>query len=323
MNERKNASGTVTIVTGPIGVDVGPVAARLGQGLRDGLAIRTIAAGGSTQASSPLPYDAIHTPTGRRVQPNRVLLYTLPSAWQNPDTNLGIAYEVQNSPLLGNVDLPRLDLLGLHPGHRVTVQSPTRSTIHVPPPVEVGNLAEAARDSVLRTGGRVLIQAGDGQTAQDALQIVGLPPWSAHIRRLDIWIVLDAQLALDRTAGLNEAAAHARGHLLNTAAAEVRRNGGPFADPDETGAVNLWLAVTNAHTLPGLEGLAGFDSVVGDDELERQLEHGSATAVALGELLDEFRDKTGTFPMLLGTGWPSGGPTFFDLLGDHGDRPAD
>jgi hypothetical protein len=321
VNERKNASGTVTIVTGPVGVDVGAVAARLGQGLGDGLAIRTIADGPSDRLhTSPNPHYASHIPgqadSGGYPGGPTVELAVLPSAWQNPDTNLGVAWVGPPSGLYG--DLQELDRLGLHPGHRITVQYSGGGNVNhghrIPAPVEVGDLAVQARDSVLRTGGRVLVEAGDGQTAQDALHTVGLPPWSAHIGRLDIWIVLDAS---------RYPSDQARTNLIADAATEVLRNGGPFADPDDICADNLWLAVTNAHTLPGLEGLTGFDSVVSDDELERQLEHGSAMAVALGELLDEFRDKTGTFPMLLGTGWPPSGPTYFDLLGDHDDRPTD
>jgi len=290
---RNSATGTVTVVTGPPGVDVGPVAARLGRGLRDGLAIRTVVSDGSDVAhASPNPYGS---------PADSVALSVLPSAWQHPDTNLGIAYT--GEPRWLTDDLGRLNRLG----HRVTVQhrGDYGAGLIIPAPVEIGDLAAAARDSVLRMGGRVLIEAGDGQTAQDAMHTVGLAPWAAYIGRLDIWVVLDVTTTAP---GPEEALER----LLVDAGAQVQANGGP-RDGSGDGGVSIWIAVLNAHRLPGLGALAGVDTVIGDEPPPLD------TAVAVGTLLDRCRRATGTWPALLGTG-PS---TFIDLLGEHGDTPTD
>lgn len=283
---------TVAVVTGPDGHDVGPVAAWLGYGLRDGLAVRTVASTGSHYDrrgahchASPNP----HGIPGERVVP----LYALPSAWQNPDTNLGVAYTgVPNRDLA--FDIQTLNDLGLNPAHRVTVQHHSgygiehfRETGAIPAPVEVGDLAAQARDSVLRgaDGSRqVLVEAGDGQTFLDALHTLGLPPWSPHIHRLELWLVFDVAAVL----GADGAR---RGlPLTEQLTAEVARQGGGRG---VRGAA-VRLALRNAHTLiPGLAGLNGEDF---DDRLT------DADAEALADLVNDAESATGTRVGLVTTG---------------------
>ncbi len=207
----------LTLVTGPAGpspgggpyADVGPVCAILGATLDDGLAVRVVQSdpGLVSAHRSPDPHhrhtldpdagcqgvadDNCHT--------SAVILEVLPSAWQNPDTNLAAVYT--GTPDLGvTQDLHTLDALGLNPAHRLTVQHGGRHRplgggrpfpTSIPEPVEVGNVGEIARDSVLRAGGHVLVEAGDGITALTALALLNLPPWAEWIGQLHLWVTAD------------------------------------------------------------------------------------------------------------------------------------
>lgn len=274
---------TLTVVTGQPGADLGPVAAYLGRNLRDGLAIRVVDsdARSETKHTSPDP-----TRPGEAVA-----LSVLPSAWQNPDTNLGVVYTGWVDSGLRD-DLEALDRLGLNPAHRLTVQhhgvprgETGGPTVWVPMPVEIGNLAEHARDSVLRGSAEssrsVLIEAGDGLNILQALSALGLAPWGPHIEHLDFWMVFDA----DRTAD---------------PVAEARRlvtlNGGPIP--------HMNLAIVNAQEyIPRLAGIDtnGFHDM--PDDLGDQVDG------ALNALTIDIMKKSGVEVLLLGTG----GTTILDL----------
>lgn len=197
---------TVTVVTGPTGVDIGPVAAWLGRDLGDGLAIRTVVSPaigisrvGAHEHDSPSPPGTAYLRTGQPMP--RVPLWNLPSAWQNPDTNLGVAYTGAVTGDLAH-DIETLRGIGWDPSHRLVVsrhggQDNATGDHRVPHPVEIGDLAEAARDSVLRAadGGsrHVLIEAGDGQTIIDAFRAVGLAQFDPSIKVLRLWLVVNAE----------------------------------------------------------------------------------------------------------------------------------
>jgi len=251
---------TVTVVTAFPGTNIGGVCAHLGRNLRDGLTIRTVVShyvppsGAHADHVSPSPYP----PPWPADQPDRlgrddrqaVLLHALPSAWQHPDTNLGVAYtDRPDGGLRG--DLDQFDLLGLNPAHRVTVQvGKAVRGVHLPSglkgafiplPVEVGDLAAQARDSVLRgsaDGSRhVLIEAGDGQTFLDALATVGLPPWSEHIDWLRMWLVVDAGRPCGPSGPLHiRPSFHTLCHQLNMLATA-------------NNVVNAHIAITNIASL--------------------------------------------------------------------------
>lgn len=195
---------TVTVVTGPLGVDIGPAAAWLARSLGDGLAVRTVQPGTLRRRTSPVPPNMRSL---RNLTVDTVDLHAVPSAWQNPDTNLGVAVGTIGRSVAGYVDtldgirddLLNFERLGLNPAYRLTVQGVSPAH-HIWPGVEYGDLATIARDSVLRAsaGGsrHVLIEAGDGQTFLDAVNTVGLQPW-ACIDHLDLQFVVDAGAGAD------------------------------------------------------------------------------------------------------------------------------
>lgn len=186
----------LTVVTGPAAddnvtedgyADVGPVAALLaaptGQsdGIDDGLTVRVIGPETGRPHRSPDPFHGPGT---------AVMLHALPAAWQDPQTNLGVDVGPLTSMphLLLRNDLVTLDALGLNPGHRLTVAGELRQP---PEPVERGDLGVIARDSVLRAGGHVLVEAGDGITVMAALAALNLPPWADWIDQLDLWVAVN------------------------------------------------------------------------------------------------------------------------------------
>ena len=323
--------GALAVITGPAGVDIGPAAAYLGRDLGDGLAVRTVVSHALGNLAtyhplhgSPIPdYVPAHLhaldehgePVHTGIAPGRIELYNLPSAWQHPDTNLGVAY----SGLAGyhlTVDLDRLDQLGMHPAHRVTVQRrDTDPTIfkpdlgNIPEPVELGDLAAHARDSVLRAGGRVLIEAGDGQTFADALHIVGIPPWASYIRQLDLYVVVDAAAVLSGSPIAAPAAggidpAHTAA-LVAAVGQEVRRNGGPVVDEAPLSMPTVIMGLD--RLIPGLRGIYGR---IDDDTPTIDM----ADRETLGSLLDVIDAQYGTWALLLGTGIDARGRhTFIDL----------
>jgi len=257
---------TVTVVTGPPGADIGPLCAWLGRDLTDGLAIRVLPNGSSAPHTSPNPH-VVGFPS--------VALFALPSAWQDDQTNLGVAYAGRMTDDLAT-DLFALERLGLAPHHRVTVQpgrdpkDAIRATLGslVPPPVEVGNLLEAARDSVLRGSAdgtrHVLIEAGGGQTLLDALHTVGIPPWAGYVHVLDLWLMVDAMHLLAHLSA--DFAAADRPHLaaarLNAEAQNLlRANGGrivgagPLDHLGDGPEIRMRLAVRNVQAvIPELTG---------------------------------------------------------------------
>jgi hypothetical protein len=269
---------TVRAVTGPVGTDVGPFCAWLGADLDDGLAIRTVRSG-RTPADrrdafahvSPLPWAAgqlAPAPSGLGAQhpDGGVPLWALPSAWHNPDTSLGVAYTGSATRDL-TFDVATLDAMGCNPAHRITVQHTSLprgreglEPVLVPAPIEIGNLAEIARDSVLRGSPerprRVLIEAGDGQTLMEAFSTVGLAPWSPHIDVLDLWIVIDADRLIAQH-GLSYDGSRDRlaDAVIATAGVVARDNGGGLNRRGEW-VPAPWLAIANVQALlPGLAGV--------------------------------------------------------------------
>lgn len=243
-------SSKLTIVTGADGVDIGPAVAKLAEGVDDGLAVRIV---DSTRYhiphTSPDPYHRridshLDRATGVRVERQidcQVRLRVLPSAWQDPQTNLGVVFTHAALPI--GDDLHTMASLGLDPSHRLTVQGKlhTLSPGHTyPPPVEPGNVGVLARDSVLRAGGRVVVEAGCGMPFLEALAALNLAPWAPWIGHLDLWVVVDAVAAL---------AALAPGERLDLPAVvreAVDRAGGPAAAGDTT---TVRVAVTEAQML--------------------------------------------------------------------------
>lgn len=259
---------TVIAVTGPAVHDIGPAAAHLGRNLGDGLAVRIVPDNRHTLAphTSPNPY-AGQVVAGVGTHPAVVELECLPSAWQDPHTSLGIVYATGGRDGGGEPgdelpsDLAALDRLGLHPGHRVTVDAPgLRYRAQVPPPVEVVSephgLAVIARDSVLRGAGEhrtVLLEAGDGMPFLDAFHAFGLPPWSTHIGLLELWVALDVARIRQLVGGL--VAALRAEHVANAARVEVARQGGGH-NRDGAQLASMFIALRNIQLIiPELAGV--------------------------------------------------------------------
>lgn len=266
---------TVTVITGPPGVDIGPAVAHIGRNLGDGLAVRTVRSEpelanglafsrrGSHDHTGPVPgYFGGTLAEGYRE--HGLPLWNVPSCWQNPDTNLGVAYTGAVTRDLA-FDCHTLEEIGCDVKHRLTVQyrAVTRAgALSVPPPIEVGDLGTAARDSVLRgaDGGsrHVLVEAGDGQTFIDAMQAVGLAPNSPHIERLDRWLVVNAPLP--DTDGRK---------FVHDIGQELIVNGGGrhAADGTPQPARGVQLAVLGLHRLfPQVTGLDTPDGLAGERE---------------------------------------------------------
>lgn len=290
----------LTVITGPEGVDIGPVAAHLGRHLDDGLAIRVINYSAMSH-TSPDPY---HGQTGstrfdeRPLTVGAVRLRVLPSAWQDPQTNLGVVYDGPANEDLTE-DLHTMDALGLNPAHRVTVQHRPDgvSPMSILDPVEVGNLGIIARDSVLRAGGRVQIEAGDGRTLLSALATVGIPPWAEWIDHLDRWIVLDgmdmtfANTALKGVDALTASVRHAVDQLDGSS--------GAYGMQGDT--QTLRVALLNAQML--IPGIAAHDYNARTDEGDTLTDEDGET---LAQMLDRVTDTTGVEIHLIGTGRVAG-----------------
>ena len=225
----------LTVITGATGVDIGPAVAQLAKGVDDGMAIRIVDSTRERVAhTSPDPY---HGGTAF----STVRLRYLPSAWQDPQTNLGVVFTAAALPL--GDDLHTLSALGLDPSHRLTVQARRHALTRgfsYPLPIEPGDVGAQARDSVLRAGGRVVVEAGAGMTFLDALTALNLPPWAPWIGHLDLWTVIDASAALQALAPGE--------HLDLPAVAReaVDRAGGPATAGDTT---TVRVAVTEAQML--------------------------------------------------------------------------
>ncbi len=175
------------IVTGPPGVDIGEAVAAIGGAIDDGLAIRVV--------NSVAPGDGHTSPDPFHGADATVRLRYLPSAWQDPQTNLGVLFTGPARVALTD-DIHTMAALGLDPSHRLTVQSlagALRYGYTYPTPIEVGNLGVHARDAVLRAGGRVLVEAGNGMTHLEAIAALRLPPWAPGIDQLTLWNVLDVR----------------------------------------------------------------------------------------------------------------------------------
>lgn len=278
-----NSTPTVIAVTGPAGHDIGPTAAHLGRNLGDGLAVRIVPHDRHTLAphTSPNPY-AGQVVAGVGAHPAVVGLECLPSAWQDPHTNLGVVYATGGRDGGGEPgdelpnDLATLDRLGLNPAHRVTVDAPgLRYAAQVPPPVEVTEeprgLAVIARDSVLRGAGEhrtVLLEAGDGMPFLDAFHAFGLPPWSTHIGLLELWVALDVARVGGQYPGGMMAS-----RLADTARVEVARQGGGH-NRDGNQLPSMFVALRNLQLIiPELAGIgtARFNdtTVVSEEIVDR------------------------------------------------------
>jgi hypothetical protein len=305
---------TVSVVTADQGPDIGPFCAWLGRDLRDGLTVRAVDPGRLRRHASPgrwlgAPADA-HLPTA----PDQHLL-VLPSAWQNPDTNLGVAYAprivadfLNTHDALFN-DLYTLGLHGVSPNHRLTVQgAPLKAVLPwgLPPGVEAGDLAAQARDSVLRgspVGARhVLIEAGDGMTHLNALAAVGLSPWTAAIDVLDLWIVIDASRLYTGGQPGNlwypPVAQPDRNQITRVAttlggAAQpfIASNGGgrhPHGGFLHSAPTRMWLAVQNAQAVvPALDGITEADVNAVGSEPTRLTDQADRDLVALLNTLED------------------------------------
>lgn len=297
---------TLTVVTGSAGTDLGPVAAYLGRDLGDGLAVRTVVSERTdvaTPHSSPNPHP--YGPGGLALPPV-VHLDVLPSAWQDPHTNLGVVYTGAIDSTLRN-DVYSMAQLGLDPSHRLTVQHQgvPRGVVgtFVPVPIEVGDVGQQARDAVLRgaAGGsrHVLVEAGDGQTFLDALHTLGLPPWSPHIDELALWLVLDAARLVSGASGLID--------ISGMAAAAVAAQGGGTNGRRERMPV-LHLALLNAQIL--VPALAGVDSAAFNITPAEGGTVGEDVADAVGAAIFAIEQRAGASVGLLGTG-PG---AFIDLI---------
>lgn len=204
----------LTVVTGPEGVDIGRTVAAVGHHIDDGLAVRVIDTDrpytGRERAAhtSPDPYHGHHHSavggcagdgTTDTCVIGRVRLRYLPSAWQNPDTNLGVVFTGPARPLAD--DIHTMASLGLDPSHRLTVQArgPLSPAFTYPAPIEVGDVGAHARDAVLRAGGHVLIEAGDGMPHLDAIAALRLPPWAPWVGRIELWTVFDVRRMIEQT----------------------------------------------------------------------------------------------------------------------------
>jgi hypothetical protein len=296
---------TVTVVTGPLGHDIGHVTAYLGRNLGDGLAIRTVQPSTLRRRRTPNPYGAPHT----------IDLGALPSAWQNPDTNLGVAVAPQrfNSPVglvdtLDQIrdDISYLERAGLSPAHRLTVQGASGAH-HIWPAVEYGDLAAAARDHVLRAsaGGsrQVLVEAGDGQTFLDAFGTVGLPPWSPHIERLELWLVLDIARLVSGASGAID--------ISGMIGEEVARQGGGTNGRGEQMPV-LRVALCGFHIL--VPEVYGHGSAPFALSPEQGGPVSKEAADRVGDIITTVEQRAGTVVGLLGTGTgPDGYEQVIDL----------
>jgi hypothetical protein len=283
----------LTVVTGPPGVDIGPATAKLGIGLNDGLAIRVVRSGRygliDHPHTSPDPHHTIERDGLGRI--GAVRLDVLPSAWQDPQTNLAVVFDGAPVRNLAD-DLHVLDALGLNPAHRLTIDSTAKSVAWVTPPVEVGDVGVHARDAVLRAGGRVLVEAGDGQTFLQALATVGIPPWAEWIDHLDRWLVLDVRHGMT----LDDVVA-----AIGAAVNEFDGSSGTYGEhrSGSTGPDGPTLRVALMNTQFVIPGLAGHDyntaTDVGDpiDMLP---------AGRLAHLLDAVAERTGVQVHLVGTG---------------------
>lgn len=187
----------LTVITGPAGVDLGAAVAYIGRDVADGMAVRVVdTTRDSVAHTSPDPFHRRRDPAvdhpGNRWITGRVRLRYLPSAWQDPQTNLAVVFTSRARPLAN--DIYTMASLGLNPSHRLTVQAPhlLKRGFEYPLPVEPGDVGVQARDSVLRTGGHVVVEAGDGMTHIEALAALRLPPWASWIGALDLWTVLEA-----------------------------------------------------------------------------------------------------------------------------------
>jgi hypothetical protein len=310
----------LTVVTGPPGVDIGPVAARLGRGLDDGFAIRVVRSDAdSAPHTSPDPHHR-HVGDPRIAQApgsiGAVRLSVLPSAWQDPQTNLGVVWT--GVPDLGLVeDIRTLDALGLNPAHRVTVQhgNPWRRwPLSIPEPVEVGNVGVQARDAVLRAGGRVLVEAGDGQTFLQALTTVGIPPWASWIGHLDRWIVIDAADGSDDLVGDPATLAAVLPGAVQRHVEQLDGSSGAYGGIG--GMPTLKVALMNAQLL--IPGIAAHDYNVATSDGDEPSEEARA---ALCTLLDAVADRTGVEVHLIGTGRIDGtGVWSWIDSGEHGNE---
>lgn len=295
----------LTVVTGPPGVDIGPAVAKLGAGLDDGFAIRVVRSDNhDTPHTSPDPLHRSRDPrvderTAEHpddlwVSPGAVRLSVLPSAWQDPQTNLGVVYNAQ--PDRGLVeDIETLNALGLDPSHRLTVQSNIGSVANVRPPVEVGDVGVHARDAVLRAGGRVLIETGDGQTFLQALATVGIPPWAEWIGHLDRWIVLDVWHEADRLGCLPERLTESLPGLVQQAVEQLDGSSGAYGNTGQP--PTLRVALMNTQLL--IPGIAAHDyNVAADTGDAPHLDDG----LALADFLDTVAERAGVEVHLIGTG---------------------
>lgn len=285
----------LTVITGPPGVDIGPVAAHLGRNLDDGLAVRVVTPD-TTPHTSPDPHHR-QQGMGGPASIGAVRLDCLPSAWQDPQTNLGVIWS--GAPDLGlKEDLHVMDALGLNPGHRVTVQhgDHVRARGAILPPIEYGDLGVIARDAVLRAGGRVQVEAGDGQTFLSALATVGIPPWASWIGHLDRWIALDAaDMNLPFVA--TPEGVDILVHCVQRAVNDLDGSSGAYHNGQYLGGCTLRVAVLNAQIL--VPGVAAHDYNVRTGEGDTLAE---GTGTNLANLLDAVADKTGVEIHLIGTG---------------------
>lgn len=285
----------LTVVTGPPGVDIGPAVAKLGAGLDDGMAVRVVRSNVTrdTPHTSPDPY---HREEARPGSIGAVRLSVLPSAWQDPQTNLGVVYDAQPDYGLTE-DVETLATLGLNPSHRLTVQSNIESIIHVRPPIEAGNVGVQARDAVLRAGGRVLIEAGDGQTFLQALATVGISPWADWIGHLDRWIVLDMLDEAERHGARTGNLTRDLPGIVSQAVDELDGSSGAYHSGQHLGGVTLRVALMNAQlAIPGLAGhdynvATGEGDIIGEEAVDQ-----------LVKLLDTIADRTDVEVHFLGTG---------------------
>jgi hypothetical protein len=325
-----NAPATLTVVTGPPGADIGPFTAWLGRDLADGLAIRTVDTAHGAQRvgyglhTSPPGVPVRDRSTGDQIR--ALALSAVPSAHQDPQTNLGVAFSGQIDRRLAH-DLEGLDAFWLAPHHRLTVQpgravrgiSPTAEL--VPPPVEVGDLAVQARDAVLRgspDGSRhVLIEAGEGQTLLDALHTVGLSPWAPYVEHLDLWVMVDAARPCGPSGRIDPADADP-GRLADLlgewAGYWVAANGGGLARQGYAPA--MWLAVRNIQAvLPDLSGVtdAEFSDTDGEPSSWRVSE---PMAAQLEILLIALERRAQCALGAVGTG-PEADAPWLDLRGNR------
>lgn len=323
---REVSDAILSVVTGPAGHDIGPVCAELGRDLGDGLTIRTIISDGRTGVFGTGDRNTAHehhspTPPGTVVVKGGVnkgreiphtILWALPSAWQNPDTNLGVAFTGPATRDLA-FDVDTLAEIGWNPSHRVTVshsgfpaadvaRARDVAVVVIPMPIEIGPLDVVARDAVLRgaAGGsrRVLIEAGDGQTFLGALNTVGpgVSPWSPHIDRLDLWLVVDAAVVLD---GAPISAGAATKLVVAKVRDEVARQGGGVNRRGERMPA-LKLAILGADLLiPAITGHT-------DETFNTEPANGGTVtdteAIDVGKAIADIEHRTGARIGLLGTG---------------------